>query len=84
MSAPSPAVVVDSPQENAQSAAKHEPPRPFSKANLIRTVATGYLPLILATLVVFLPLALDVAEFIQATRGDRHYGSEDPARVIEP
>jgi len=35
------------------------PPRrasPFSRANLVRTVAGGYVPLILATLVVFLPL----------------------------
>lgn len=36
-----------------------EPPRdhPFSKANLIKTLVGGYLPLVLATLVVFLPLA---------------------------
>ena len=35
------------------------PPRrasPFSRANLVQTVAGGYVPLILATLVVFLPL----------------------------
>lgn len=56
MSAPSPAVVVDSLQESMQEKAPHEPPRPFSKANLIRTMATGYVPLIIATLVVFLPL----------------------------
>ena len=31
-------------------------PRPFSRANLAQTIATGYLPLILATLVVVLPL----------------------------
>ena len=30
--------------------------RPFSRANLVQTIAGGYLPLILATLVVFLPL----------------------------
>lgn len=56
MSTPSPAVVVASPQETMQEKAPHEPPRPLSKANLIRTVATGYVPLIIATLVVFLPL----------------------------
>lgn len=56
MSAPSPAVVVDPPQEAAQPAAQHERPRPFSSANLLQTVATGYIPLIIATLVVFLPL----------------------------
>lgn len=37
-----------------------EPPlrrnRPFSRANLVQTIAGGYLPLVLATLVVFLPL----------------------------
>ena len=31
--------------------------RPFSRANLVRTMAGGYVPLILATLVVFLPLS---------------------------
>ena len=30
--------------------------RPFSRANLVQTIAAGYLPLVLATLVVFLPL----------------------------
>ena len=30
--------------------------RPFSRANLVQTIAGGYLPLVLATLVVFLPL----------------------------
>ncbi|HSL36809.1 MAG TPA: carbohydrate ABC transporter permease, partial [Arthrobacter sp.] len=30
--------------------------RPFSRANLTQTIAGGYLPLILSTLVVFLPL----------------------------
>ncbi len=44
------------PQEAAQPAAQHERPRPFSSANLLQTVATGYIPLIIATLVVFLPL----------------------------
>ncbi|MBK9157621.1 MAG: carbohydrate ABC transporter permease [Propionibacteriaceae bacterium] len=36
-----------------------EPPgdHPFSKGNLIKTLVGGYLPLLLATLVVFLPLA---------------------------
>ncbi|MDR6638102.1 carbohydrate ABC transporter permease [Paenarthrobacter nitroguajacolicus] len=52
MSAPSPAAVVVSPHEA-------EPPRrarPFSPANLLQTVAAGYVPLIIATLVVALPL----------------------------
>jgi sn-glycerol 3-phosphate transport system permease protein len=31
-------------------------PAPFSRANLVQTIAGGYVPLILATLVVFLPL----------------------------
>lgn len=30
--------------------------RPFSRANLVQTIAGGYLPLVLSTLVVFLPL----------------------------
>jgi sn-glycerol 3-phosphate transport system permease protein len=30
--------------------------RPFSRANLVQTIAGGYVPLVLATLVVFLPL----------------------------
>ncbi|MFJ5954746.1 carbohydrate ABC transporter permease [Paenarthrobacter sp. NPDC092416] len=53
MSAPSPAVVVDSagtPQQRPQSG------KALSRANLLRTLATGYVPLVLATLVVFLPL----------------------------
>ena len=52
MSAPSPAAVVV-PSHEA------EPPprtRPFSPANLLQTVAAGYVPLIIATLVVALPL----------------------------
>ena len=56
MSAPAPAVVVDSPQETSQKPNPIEPLSPFSKANFIRTVATGYVPLVIATLVVFLPL----------------------------
>ncbi|MFW0772380.1 carbohydrate ABC transporter permease [Paenarthrobacter nitroguajacolicus] len=52
MSAPAPAVVVDSPRNTAPP----ERPRPLSAANLLQTVATGYVPLIIATLVVFLPL----------------------------
>ncbi|MGP0221870.1 MULTISPECIES: carbohydrate ABC transporter permease [unclassified Paenarthrobacter] len=52
MSAQSPAAVVP-PLEPHQ-----EPPRarPLSAANLVKTLATGYIPLIIATLVVFLPL----------------------------
>ena len=31
-------------------------PAPFSRTNLVQTIAGGYIPLVLATLVVFLPL----------------------------
>jgi sn-glycerol 3-phosphate transport system permease protein len=56
MSAPPPAVVVDPAQVAARPAAGHDRPRPFSTANFVQTMATGYVPLIIATLVVFLPL----------------------------
>ncbi|MEO3942269.1 carbohydrate ABC transporter permease [Paenarthrobacter nicotinovorans] len=63
MSATSPTAVVPSPDTvpspDPQQEASQEPqqrPRPFSSANLLQTVATGYVPLIIATLVVFLPL----------------------------
>ncbi|MFJ4206949.1 carbohydrate ABC transporter permease [Paenarthrobacter sp. NPDC089675] len=54
MSAQSPAVVVlpAQPQQEPELPV----PRPFSRTNLLRTLATGYVPLIIATLVVFLPL----------------------------
>ncbi|SEI47593.1 carbohydrate ABC transporter membrane protein 2, CUT1 family [Arthrobacter sp. yr096] len=52
MSAPSPAAVVISHEPES----RQELPRPLSRANLLQTVATGYLPLVIATLVVFLPL----------------------------
>ncbi|MFF1828847.1 carbohydrate ABC transporter permease [Paenarthrobacter sp. NPDC058040] len=48
MSAQSPAVVVPSPEQ------PHA--KPLSRTNLVQTLATGYVPLIVATLVVFLPL----------------------------
>ena len=48
------------PAANAGPAAGPEAPlqrqRPFSRANLVQTIAGGYVPLILATLVVVLPL----------------------------
>ncbi|MDI2034534.1 carbohydrate ABC transporter permease [Paenarthrobacter nitroguajacolicus] len=50
MSAPAPAVV----RENGQQPAPLD--RPLSASNLLQTVATGYVPLVIATLVVFLPL----------------------------
>ena len=50
MSAPAPVVEREEPQQNAPLE------RPLSKSNLVQTVATGYVPLIIATLVVFLPL----------------------------
>ncbi|MEI2278752.1 carbohydrate ABC transporter permease [Paenarthrobacter ilicis] len=52
MSAPTPTAVVDSPQEGPATRRPH----PLSARNLLHTVATGYLPLVIATLVVFLPL----------------------------
>ncbi|MGO4433617.1 carbohydrate ABC transporter permease [Paenarthrobacter sp. RAF9] len=52
MSAPSPAAVVVS-QQDAGPDHRH---RPLSPANLLQTVAAGYVPLIVATLVVALPL----------------------------
>lgn len=52
MSAPSPAAVVVS-QQDAEPDRRH---RPLSPANLLQTVAAGYVPLIVATLVVALPL----------------------------
>lgn len=51
MSAPSPAAVVNSTQTDPIEA-----PHPLSRAHLLQTLLTGYVPLILATLVVFLPL----------------------------
>lgn len=49
-----------SPDPAAPATAGPEPSlhrdRPFSRRNLIRTVVAGYLPLLVATLVVFLPL----------------------------
>lgn len=49
-----------SPDPAAPAIAEPEPSlhrdRPFSRRNLIRTVVAGYLPLLVATLVVFLPL----------------------------
>ncbi|AOY70317.1 glycerol-3-phosphate ABC transporter permease [Arthrobacter sp. ZXY-2] len=64
MSAQSPAAVVPSnePQHNEpqpRTPQPHEPqpvPRPLSRTNLIQTLAAGYVPLVLTTLVVFLPL----------------------------
>ncbi|MEJ1113094.1 carbohydrate ABC transporter permease [Paenarthrobacter sp. CCNWLY172] len=60
MSAPLPAAVAPSSQDaqqgNRQESQQPQRPRPFSSANLLQTVATGYVPLIIATLVVFLPL----------------------------
>ncbi|GAA2146914.1 carbohydrate ABC transporter permease [Arthrobacter humicola] len=68
---PDPATTGDSPAPGAggatepgeaaapEGAVAEAPPRrpaPFSRANLVQTIAGGYLPLILATLVVFLPL----------------------------
>ncbi|MCR1162656.1 carbohydrate ABC transporter permease [Paenarthrobacter sp. UW852] len=52
MSAPSPAAVVVS-QQDAEPDRRH---RPLSPASLLQTVAAGYVPLIVATLVVALPL----------------------------
>jgi sn-glycerol 3-phosphate transport system permease protein len=64
MSAQSPAAVVPSnePQHNEpqpRTPQPHEPqpvPRPLSRTNLIQTFTAGYVPLVLTTLVVFLPL----------------------------
>jgi len=64
MSAQSPAAVVPSnePQHNEpqpHTSQPHEPqpvPRPLSRTNLAQTLAAGYVPLVLTTLVVFLPL----------------------------
>ena len=53
MSAPAPVAIT-------ASAASPQPPvrdRAFSKANLVKTIAGGYVPLAVATLIVFLPLA---------------------------
>ncbi|WP_138444163.1 carbohydrate ABC transporter permease [Sinomonas susongensis] len=49
MSAPAPLAVTE-------TVGKPERPRPFSSQNLARTIAGGYLPLIVATLIVVLPL----------------------------
>ncbi|MCX8453250.1 carbohydrate ABC transporter permease [Paenarthrobacter ureafaciens] len=64
MSAQSPAAVVPSnkPQHNEPQPHMSQPrepqpvPRPLSRTNLIQTFAAGYVPLVLTTLVVFLPL----------------------------
>ncbi|MEC3850614.1 carbohydrate ABC transporter permease [Paenarthrobacter ureafaciens] len=62
MSAQSPAAVVPSnePQHNEPHTPQpREPqpvPRPLSRTNLAQTLAAGYVPLVLTTLVVFLPL----------------------------
>ena len=64
MSAQSPAVVVPSNEPQCHDPQPdqprpHEPqpvPRPLSRTNLIQTLAAGYVPLVLTTLVVFLPL----------------------------
>ncbi|MDR6620942.1 carbohydrate ABC transporter permease [Sinomonas atrocyanea] len=49
MTAPAPATVTE-------TAGQPERPRPFSSQNLIRTIAGGYVPLVIATLIVALPL----------------------------
>jgi sn-glycerol 3-phosphate transport system permease protein len=49
MTAPAPVTVTE-------TAGEPERPRPFSSQNLVRTIAGGYVPLILATLIVALPL----------------------------
>lgn len=59
MSAQSPAVAVPSTEPERpqpQPGPDRNVPRPLSKANLVQTLATGYVPLVIATLVVFLPL----------------------------
>lgn len=64
MSAQSPAAVVlsNEPQHNEPEPHMSQPrepqpvPRPLSRTNLIQTLAAGYVPLVLTTLVVFLPL----------------------------
>lgn len=64
MSAQSPAAVVPSnePQHNEPQPHTPQPrepqpvPRPLSRTNLAQTLAAGYVPLVLTTLVVFLPL----------------------------
>ncbi|RKR20580.1 carbohydrate ABC transporter permease [Arthrobacter oryzae] len=57
---PGPAGTVLSPApDGAPGSGPESPPRrpaPFSRANLVQTIAGGYVPLILATLVVVLPL----------------------------
>ncbi|WP_334173149.1 carbohydrate ABC transporter permease [Sinomonas sp.] len=55
MSAPAPVAVTDAPGGAPGAAPVRD--RAFSKANLVKTIAGGYVPLVLATLVVFLPLA---------------------------
>ncbi|GAB2764752.1 carbohydrate ABC transporter permease [Sinomonas soli] len=49
MTAPAPVTVTE-------TAGEPERPRPFSSQNLIRTIAGGYVPLVIATLIVALPL----------------------------
>ncbi|MDO5865668.1 MULTISPECIES: carbohydrate ABC transporter permease [Paenarthrobacter] len=59
MSAQSPAVVVPSNEPQCHDPQPDQPqpvPRPLSRTNLIQTLAAGYVPLVLTTLVVFLPL----------------------------
>lgn len=42
-------------------------PRPLSRHNLAHTIATGYLPLFLATLIVVLPQAPTFSNYVEAT-----------------
>ena len=53
---PDPAANAGPPPAGADPEIPVQRHRPFSRANLIQTIAGGYLPLVLATLVVFLPL----------------------------
>ncbi|MFJ4026277.1 carbohydrate ABC transporter permease [Paenarthrobacter sp. NPDC089989] len=56
MSAKSPAAVVRAAEPDPTGPQPPHVPRPLSRSNLVQTLATGYVPLLLATLVVFLPL----------------------------
>ncbi|MGO4251045.1 carbohydrate ABC transporter permease [Paenarthrobacter sp. TAF1] len=56
MSAPAPVIVREEPQQTASPEGPPARTNPLSRSNLLQTVATGYVPLIVATLVVFLPL----------------------------
>lgn len=56
---PGPGVTGTPPSDGAPGSGLEVPPRrpaPFSRTNLVQTIAGGYVPLVLATLVVFLPL----------------------------